>query len=570
MKAILAHLNHNRGFIYANVVVLFLLANGVASAWNCRWDWSRDRLNSVTPSTLKVLGALKDPVLVEAYISADLPGELKSQISPILSQLDEIGRVAGSRVKLRVVNPDSDEKRQAAEQRGVQGIPIEQARVDEISQRLAYFGVYIQTGDKSAVLNLVEQGALISDFEFRFLREIKRLTRREGPSGLGYLKVAGTSDTRRWQSYQDQDKDNMYFFRAMLEEQFGSIPDVELNAPIGTEVETLLIVGQPRLDDKQAYYLDQFIMRGGNLICMLKGFDFDLQQPDPRMGRMNPGQGFTNVNREDLDRLNRFFGHYGILLNGEIIFEPGLPTPESGQYAQPVPNPAWAFYTREGGNVISEVPSVKNIQQLVLPWFSSLEIKSDAQPNVTFTPILVSTPEGIAKEAASTGLREMQNLGRQPDDVPVGEPRKLAVFAQGRFQSAFSEKDIPKGEDKASFRSGQSGATQSSILVISTPYLVSDVFLRNQANMQIFMLNQAFAMNLIEFTQGDTDLSEARSRVQGIDFISPILPGSEKATKWFERLFTWFHVLLIPVGLAIYGWRRLSTRHQRRGLQEAK
>ncbi|MCE9598005.1 MAG: GldG family protein [Spirochaetia bacterium] len=576
MKAILAQLNHSRGFIYANVIVLFLLANGVGSAWNCRWDLSRDRVNSVTPSTLKVLGSLKDPVLVEAYVTTDLPGELKSVISPIMSQLDEIGRVGGRKVKLRIINPDSDEKRQAAEQRGLQGTPFEQARVDEVSQRLGYFGVYVQTGDKSAILNLVDEGRIIEDFEFRFLREIKRLTRKEGPSGLGYVKVPGTSDTRRWQSFQDQDKDNMYFFRSLLEEEFGAIPNVELNAPVESEVETLLIVGQPRLDEKQAYHLDQFIMRGGNLICLLKGFDFDLQPVDQRMARYGvggQGRGFANVNREDLDRLNRFFAHYGIAVNGQILFEPTLSAPEmdiQGQYVQRVRNPAWAIYSRETGNIVSESASIRNIQQIILPWFSGLEIKADAQPNVKFTPLLVSSPDAIAKESSPIGLKEMQGIGGQPGDVGIGKPEPLAVIAQGRFQSAFTEKDVPKGEDKSLFRGGQSGATQSSILVLGTPYLVSDIFLRNEANLQIFKINQAFVLNLIESAQGDVDLSEARARVQGIDVLRPIFAGDEKASKWFERLFTWFHVLFIPVILAFYGWRRLSKRNQRRGLEVAR
>jgi len=575
MKQLLSTLNHNRIFVYVNIVILFFLVNGVGSAWNCRWDWSRDRVNSVTESTHKVLSSLKDSVLVEAYITSDLPGEGKAMSSPILSQLDEIGRVGGKKIKLRIINPDDKDKQSAAESRGVQPIQLEQARADEISARLGYFGVYVQTGEKAAVVNLIdEQGLVVDDFEYRFLRELKRITRKEGASGLGFVKVAGTADTRRWQSFQDRDKDNMYFFRALIEEEFGQMANVDLNAPVETEVETLLLVGQPKFDDKQAYHLDQFIMRGGNVICMLKGFDFDLQPPDPRMARYGiggQGRGFATVQREDVDRLNKLFSRYGISVRGEILFEPSLSAPEVdvlGQYVQKVRNPSWAVYSRDSDNIVGDFPALRRIDQLVFPWFSGLDLNEKAQPNVAFTPLIVTSPDAISKDSAPIGLKEMQAIGSEPGEVRVGSPEPVVIVGQGRFQSAFTEKDIPKGEEKGSFRASQTGASRSTMIVIGTPYMVSDIFLRNEANLQIFKINQAFVMNLIEAAQGDTDLTAARSRVQGLDVMRPLFKN-EKTEKWFERMFSWFHVLLLPVAFALYGWRRLSRRNHRRGLAEA-
>ncbi|HNL70635.1 MAG TPA: gliding motility ABC transporter, partial [Leptospiraceae bacterium] len=80
MKSFFSALNHNTLFIRVNTVLLFLLLNGAASSWNCRWDMSRDRVNSVTESTEKVFARQRDPVLVEAYITSDLPGELKAML----------------------------------------------------------------------------------------------------------------------------------------------------------------------------------------------------------------------------------------------------------------------------------------------------------------------------------------------------------------------------------------------------------------------------------------------------------------------------------------------------------
>ncbi|MEQ9367038.1 MAG: hypothetical protein RIF32_22580, partial [Leptospirales bacterium] len=64
----LAWLNTNRIFVYANLVLMFFLINGVASASGCRFDFTARRANSLSSSTAQVLAKMEDPILVEAYI----------------------------------------------------------------------------------------------------------------------------------------------------------------------------------------------------------------------------------------------------------------------------------------------------------------------------------------------------------------------------------------------------------------------------------------------------------------------------------------------------------------------
>lgn len=564
-----------KGFIYANAIVFFFLLNAAATAFNCRWDWSRDRVNSLTGSTKAVLSRMQNPVLVEAYITTDVPGELRSLLAPVVSQVEELSRAGGSRVTVRIINPDSEEKKAQAEARGIQGIPIEQQRVDEVSQRLGFFGVFIQVGDKTAVLPLVDDGRIIEDFEYRFLRELKSMIKKDGPSGLGYVKAAGALEIRRWQSFRDLDKDNLFYFHSLLEKDFGSIAEVELSKPVDSQVETLILAGLPALNDAEQYHLDQFIMRGGNLICMLKGFDFALQEQDPQMARFGvggQGRGFAAVNKDELDRLNRFTSRYGVKVRGEILFEPALAAPEldiQGQFLQKASNPSWAVYGRSTGNIDTEHSAIRNTEQLVMPWFSGLEIDRARQPEVQFAGLVFTSPDAISKETAPLGLREMARLGSDPADRPVDARIPVIVAAEGKFQSGLTERDVPKGEDKSSFRAAQAGSTRSTIVFIGTPYMVSDILYKNEPNQQIMRVNLAFVVNLVETLQGDSDLAEARARVPAIDFMRPLFRG-EAAQAAFEKLFAWVHVLLLPIGLAIYGTRRLRRRSQKRGSEAAR
>ena len=71
--------------------------------------------------------------------------------------------------------------------------------------------------------------------------------------------------------------------------------------------------------------------------------------------------------------------------------------------------------------------------------------------------------------------------------------------------------------------------------------------------------------------QGDTDLVAARLRTRGVDYIegppswfSYLVPSD----KGFQVVFQWFHILLVPLILGIYGLIRLTRRNQKRGMAD--
>lgn len=555
--------NESRPFLIFNAVLLFVLVNGVAAKLSCRADLSRDKLNSLTASSKEVMSRVEDPVLVEAYISTDVPGEILSLLHPVISQLEEFQRVGGDKVRVRIINPDSEEKRKLAESRGIQGMPLEEQKAAEVSTKLWYFGIYIQSGEKSALLGL-DDGRLLDELEYRLLKEIKRLTRKEQASGLGLVRVPGALEARRWQNIKDQSKDNLYGFRTFAERDSGPMADVTLADPVPSTVDTLILAGLPRMEDKEIYYLDQFLMRGGNLVFLAKGFDFQMQETDPQLARLGiggPGGGLATVPEADLKSVNAWLGKYGITVNGEILFEPQRPAPAHDVYEKrirEVPNPSWAVYSREDGQIKDDLPAVRYARQVVMPWFSGLTLNEKAQPQARYYTLVESTGSAVRRTSSQMDLREMLKVGQKGDTFV--EPRPVAAMTRGRLTSAFSPDTIPKGVDKATFRAGQTGDTVSSVLVVGTAYLVSDMLLKNEINLQMFRINWAFLSNLIEAARGDNELAAARARVRTLDFL-------RDTPRFFEIIFSWFHVLAIPGILAVYGTLRLLRRNRRRGLE---
>jgi len=560
--------NH-KVFIYINILILFVLINGIAYSLNIKWDFSKGKVNTLSESTSRVLKKLKYPLLIEAYISRDIPGQLVAQIQPIIYLLEDIKRVGKEKIHLKIISPITEEERSLATKRGIQGIPIEEADLHKASVRMGYFGIYLQYGDKSTTISLVEQGGIVGNFEYLFLKEVKRFFQDEKTiSGIGYVRGNGTLQMRRWQSRLDQDKDNLYAFKNLIEKDLGQIKEIELNGPIPETIETLILAGLPKLSSSEQFYLDQFLLRGGNLVLFLKGFDFTISPPNPQflqLGISSGSRGFTTI-PEEVKQWNEFLSNYGLQIQERIVLEPALAVPEVdilGQYLGRYPNPSWAFYSQESDNINTEHVLTKNISYVIFPWFSDLSYDPQKQPEVKYYVLVKTTPKAILRKETSLSLKDLQFVGQKP--LQEGESFSNAslpvmILAQGKFRSAF--KEIKSKELASSFLEGQLANTEGKILLIGTPYLVSDIFFRNEANIEYFKVNYSFVQNLLEYLQGDTDLIAVRSKMPFISVIQYQFPVE------LQKIFAWIHTLTIPVILGIYGFIRLKNRYRKKGVEQ--
>lgn len=584
----LKSMNHSGRFIAFNAVLAFVLLNVVASRAYVQWDLTRDQVNSLSESSYQVFDELKQNVLVEAYISSDVPGEIKAVLDPIVSQLQQMDRVGGDRLSVRIYDPSTEELKDRAVSRGITGQPVGQATMEEASVRQGYFGIYMQSGERSALLELARGGALIENFEYAFLRKLKDLTEEPGPSGIGFYNAPGTSQTYRPRSLEEYGKDSVYWFRMLAENDMGSWKDVFAGEEIPEDVETLIIAGLPRLDLVDRFYLDQFLLRGGNVILLATPFEFRLSGGSAmtQMGPLQSGGEPARIS-DDLQSLNDWISSYGIKIRPEILFEPVLAAPEldlQGQYMVEYRNPAWAVYSHQSSNLNEDNALTRDAVQIILPWTGSLEILPDKQPQVQFTTLVESSSDAIVSESHSLALEKMQDIGRSTDDEYVQTPRPMMVLAEGNFFSAFKEKEkeevlanaepASKGKLQILMKDSldvQKDGTRSRILVVPSSYMVSDIFLTNESNARIFQVNLAYLSSVLESMQGDADLVAARLRTRGVDYIegppswfSYLVPSD----KGFQVVFQWFHILLVPLILGIYGLIRLTRRNQKRGMAD--
>lgn len=553
---------------YANIIILFFLSNGVISRANLQLDLSKDRINSVTRSTKKVFRSLETPVLVEAYITQKVTGEILRGILPIVSTLKEMKRIGGDKIQLRIYDPDTEDLRNKAQSREIQGIQVEERKDAEASVRLGYFGVYMQMEDKSHSINLIDKNWFVRDIEYRILKQVKKFLQSKEKSGIAFAEVPGAVSIVPWSRIQDKNKDNLYGFKSVLRQEKGEIESILLNTRIPDRIQTIFLVGLPRLEKKEEYYLDQFLLRGGNLICMFKSFQFQIKDPDPRLAQFGVSGGGSlgnaSLEREDVKKLNEWISGYGISLKTEILLEPKQAMPVwdfQGRIPFQTIYPAWAVYSKQTGNLMSKKEAMTPITQLVIPWFSSLILKETIQSNVQYEVLAQTSLNAVSVDFANMNYKEVQRLASSTKQY-LGYKAPIAVWASGKFNSVFTPSSIPSGVRRNFYQRTQQEETQGNLAVIASPYMVSDILLHNQNGLQVFNLNRAFLLNLLEMMEGDTDLAEARSR-------QPTLSTLNVESKFFQKLVSWILSFAFPVFFGIFGTLYLIRRAKKRGVEKA-
>ncbi|EMO74908.1 hypothetical protein LEP1GSC127_2520 [Leptospira kirschneri str. 200801925] len=348
------------------------------------------------------------------------------------------------------------------------------------------------------------------------------------------------------------------FTDQILKEEYGIVPEIHIEEEeIPDSIGTLLWIGGGALSETSSYRLDQFLMRGGNLILLFKSMDFRLTPSNRENGigmdSISPGIAKP---ASYIEEQNLIFEHYGFKVNTDLVLEPNHSLPIGsltevepgviGRYAYP----PWVL-VGSSDQMLSEVsPFTSPFQNLLLPWTSSLTLFPDKQPRVKMETILSSSEEAEIRSSV-VAIGEKQILAN-----PIrsgGRKIILGATLEGSFKSRFDS--IPKTFKKSNsfFKQTLEGKT-TKILVIGSPYLVSD-FLALPETRKIYQeSNIPFLLNSLNISEGDTDLIEIRGKKSAFLKLNPF-------SETEKNIFNFLNILGIPALLGLYTFLRIRRRN---------
>ena len=520
------------------VFFILVVVNFLSCQYFMRGDLTENKIYTLSKSTKDILEGLDDIVRIEAYFSKK-PSRVAQIRADVKDKLDEYLAFSKGNLQIDFIDPGDDETlKQKLRLMGIPELQVNVREKDKLEVANVYMGIAVHYVNEKEVLPFVQE---TFNLEYDLSSAILKVTREETKT-LGFLAGHGEFDIDN-QRFQE--------LRGELSKQYDvSKVEVKDGEPIDAKVVTLVIAGpQQLLTEREKYEIDQFIMRGGRTVFLI----------DPI--RLQPG----SLQAAPLATgLNDLLEHYGVKLGNNLLLDRYHDSATFDRGFMRVTQPYPYFVKAMKKNLSSENTITSQLESLVLPWPSSLELTLKGSEQ--------TEGEGVAKVQGTVlattsefGWTAQAPYNLDPNSVlrpPSGQQKvhTLAVALSGTFKSFYAGKDIPVVErveteeqvSEAEDRTTKTDSAPTQIIVVGT----SQFLAQPRQDGRIFFQNTIDLLTLGE------ELIGIRSQT--------VTDRPLKETSDSERFLLKFLVIGgIPILVSIIGITRYFLRRRAKQLVEA-
>lgn len=528
------------------VLLAIVFLNIISNYVNYRIDMTQDGRYTLSEDTKKFLENpknLKNRLNVKIYLEGKLPSELRTFRNAIEEKLNEFKEIAGDRIEYEFIDPNIGTEQEQFElkqtlQAGGKGIMKMDLKYiadgDEIKMQvwpgavLEYGGSTVghiqflpgsKLGDAYPISELTSsiENALVN-LEYTLLSSINKAV-KEKKQRIAFLHGHGELD-----AYQT------FLARANISPYY-NVADITINDSIAAlnNVDGLIIASpKTAFTDKELYVIDQFVMRGGKLMCLLDAVDLNEDSLNTN--------GNTHTVRLETGIDDMLFD-YGLKLNDNLVVDAKCLRKIVPYARQPFLN--WFYYVMA---TPSQHPMSKNVEPVSLKYTSEVEMLDI--DSVKVSPILTSSSNSnVTGYAPLVSLGMPLNYGENPELVPnptdEGNKRTLGAVAEGKFSSRFRNrvveeytKSIEKDKDLKQYKFLTSSQKPGKVLLIGNgrfianslrpdergnpkpyfPSLSADEEMTIYSRKYVLIGNQEFFLNMVDYMMDEGSVMGLRSR----------------------------------------------------------
>jgi gliding-associated putative ABC transporter substrate-binding component GldG len=377
-----------------------------------------------------------------------LPSELRTFRNAIEDKLNEFKAIAGDRIEYEFIDPNVGTEQEQYElkqslQAGGNGIMqldlVYESDGDQIKMDV-WPGAVIEYGGSTVqylqfipgtpkgvsypiaqVTPAIENSIL--NLEYNLLSTIRRAV-KEKKQRIAFLQGHGELDNKHTILARNSILSNYKVTGITINDSIAALNDVDG-----------LIIASPKtaFTDKELYVIDQFVMRGGRLMCLLDAVELNEDSLN-RNGNIHSVRLETGIDEMLFD--------YGLKLNDNLVVDANSCLEKVLFYANIPSIPKWFFYVLASP---TQHPLSKNVEPVSLKYTSEIEMLDI--DGVTVAPILTSSSNSnVTGYAPLVSLGMPLNYGDNPQLVPnptdESNKRTLGAVAEGKFVSRFRNRII--------------------------------------------------------------------------------------------------------------------------------
>jgi len=510
-----------------------------------RLDLTKAREYTISPSTKKVLGDLKDVVNLKVYVTKKLPQQLVSLPQDLKDFLDEYQAFSNGKVKVEWIDPSKDAETEAkARSLGIVKVPLGILEKDQQQVVEVYSGLVLLYQDKKEVFPYV-QG--VSTLEYDLTAALVKLT-EDKKKVVGFLTGHGERDLNEGYQALNQYLAKQYEVKAVDVANGQAVPD---------DVTTLIVAGpkQP-LGERDKFAIDQFIMRGGKAVFLVDAVQIDAASMQARP--IDPG-------------LNDLLGHYGARVRaGAVVADwkshqtVQFQSNQGGfRVVYPIEYPLWLTVPPQNFAVTN--PATAQLGGLVVPWSGAVDLVEPAPAGIK-SEVLFKTSAYATIQENLIGIEPMNFARQQPSKSDLKTYTLAAAFT-GPFESFYKGKPVPPATPAAADPTAEAPpqpapvpdpkivdkSPPTTVVVIANAEFAADNYVQQNPT------NVVFVLNLVDWLTLGNELIGIRARAATHH---PLKVDLSEAEKTLVRVF---NIIIVPLAIAAFGLTRRVMRRKSRG-----
>ena len=421
------------------VIALNLL---VSTSVPFKIDLTEDKIHTLSQGTKDVLEGLDTPVTMSFFVSKD-KDNMRPELIPFAKRVDSLLKEyergsSGDFIEIERIDPSPDsEDEDRAKLNNLQGIP---GRLNEP----AYLGLTITCLDRKSSIPFIDPNRE-QMLEYDISRAIVEVTREGAPKValMSALPVQGGPATPFAQPGQGQQNRPWQFYTQLKRDydpdptDFGSnLVDLGMDIEVVPEdVDVVLLVHPAGITENAQYALDQFLLRGGNIVAFLDSFSAVAAQSQPQRQQFGGAPQAPGIPTSS--NMEKLLNAWGVNFEANQVLADR--TYETAQ-TQTSNNPSVLTITREAVNKDDTLTT--SIRDLLM-YFSGVFYVSEKE-GVDVETLIKSSPK--------SQLVVPQSVQFNPDQViqnfkASGTEYPLVLRLSGTFVTAFPQ-GKPKSEEE--------------------------------------------------------------------------------------------------------------------------
>lgn len=452
----------------------------------------------------------------------------------IRSAFDNVNKQNLDRLEYKTVSPSAEDVEALSAKYGIQTV----AYKDRGVAKKAALGLVLEHGEKSYALPLEVQRSFfgyaiggLEDVETTLTEGLNSLL--SSTKAIGYITGHGEVD--------HTSEDGAVNFEALISGLY-ELKDIDLNSDNIPAGMNSIIINGPKMDftEEELYKIDQFLLRGGNVMLFIDGVVDD--------GR-NQSYGIGNFVANDVN-IERLLTKYGIARGKNMIMDKNCLKDMNPQYGE------LTYYwvpTIHKKQLAKKCVITNNLGYVYLLQSGSLDpAVAKENKNIKVTELAKSSPEAWIQESGIT-LHPLYIT--PPADTASFAQYDLALLLEGKFDSAFDEAPAASADESLVTSSFvKSSVMPGKLFVASSSAITTRQVIDENGKSPVSM----FLMNVVDYLNGNEDLCTMRTKSLSVNNLT--IKSTVAANFW--KFFNSFGIAIFVVIAGLIVWRlRNARRH---------